>query len=204
MRRKIILAVFLVVLTSLAIWALLQYPRVPKGYVRYVPPEGSDLLLQFIYPDTWQVTEDAVFGLRLVDPERVASSLNYGIIYIGRGVPPDQNTPQKALAWEQQLADFVEWKTILLSEELLVAGVPAAHVVARVLPRTILSPEGEVPNTTVITIDEKYYLYPPGANNYFDYNIQLTIPEDERNGAFGQGFDMLIYSLTIINQSETR
>jgi hypothetical protein len=156
------------------------------SYNTYTPPENSLLLIEFDYPADWSWDVNAKGHIIASDPD---GNGDFGVFVYEKDalyeITEDMNQSMQA-----SFLFGADRDAYIIFEPVEIDGYPAKHITLNlpVYPR-----QGhEKP-----WIQEIYYLL---IGNRL-HMIHLNIDKDQRYGAFGRGFDHVIETIRVIEES---
>jgi hypothetical protein len=182
--------VFLIVIIC-----LLSGCNIVLGLKHYVPPEGSNLRIEFDYPKKWEwVDQPQASRIYVFEPDRQLyypgqkdSPSLAGVIAINidSGASPES---QEELIHEWQDSAKAIGEEILEDKTIVIDGVPARWISSRVPERLNLNQDFELYSVVVFVYE-----------NHNLYDLILEIPMERQEGEFVRDFNRMISTIEFVH-----
>ena len=166
------------------------WPLEDEKYTHFTPKADTPLRIEFDFPATWRLGKGAWIGgeyfISLSDKDPTPGEVDPmeeppSFLIFARRVDPTSYSLDEVI--DRFKSDPT--RTVVGDRRLEVSGYPARWITYKLSPASDrLEP----------LIDEQFYI----LVGDFVYNLSFRIPEDERNGSFGQGFDHVIETLQVV------
>ena len=159
-------------------------------YYHFSTTKGNFKNIEFDYPKDWgPVSESKIYPgiMSIADPEYANSKENliHGTILIAI-FTVEPGTIEQEINNDINSIKKVSGTTIIKEMIFFISGFQSHKLVAEFKPTYYITPYLNVREDIFIPINDSTY-----------YWFILEVPESERNGAFGQGFDKVMSSLVI-------
>jgi hypothetical protein len=191
MNKKIIptLWAFLIVLAC-----LLNGCNTVLGLKHFVPPEGSNLGIEFDYPKKWEwVYRSDSSSTYVLEPDKPPyfysknpNSSTAGMIDIGVevGVSPERQE-ERIKSWRDTTEAVGD--EILEDKIIVIDGVSARWISLRIPESPNLNPDFEIYSIAVFVYE-----------NHNLYDLYLYIPSERRDGEFVRDFNRMISTIKFV------
>ena len=176
------------------ITCLISGCNIVPGLKHYVPPEGSNLGIEFDYPRNWKwVYRSKPLSIDLFEPDKpvyisgeTPASSDAGVISIGVevGISPERQD-ERIKSW-LEATDSMEAE-VLEDKMIEIDGVSARWMTSRIPERSEANPDFEL-YTIAVFVYENHNLY----------DLILEIPFERREGEFVHDFTKMISTIEFV------